>query len=44
MRKDITQTFLNACDLYVESIKIETKGYMYIVWKRGKKVTQTLKY
>ena len=44
MRKDITQTFLNACDLYIESVKIETQGYFYIVWKRGKKITQTLKY
>ena len=43
-RRDITQTYMNSCDLYIESIKMEITGYFYIVWKRGKKVAQTLKH
>lgn len=43
-RRDITQTYMNACDLYIDSVKMESKGYFYIVWKRGKKVAQTLKH
>ena len=43
--KAMTQTFLNACDLYVESIKLDSQGcYFSFVWKRGSKVTQSLKY
>ena len=43
-RRDITQTYMNTCDLYIESIKMEAVGYFYITWKRGKKLAQTLKY
>ena len=43
--KAITQTFLNACDLYIESIKLASEGCCFsFVWKRGSKVTQSLKY
>ena len=42
--KAITQTFLNACDLYIESIKLASEGCFSFVWKRGSKVTQSLKY
>lgn len=35
---------MNAFDLYLQSLKIDYKGYFYIQWKRGKKLTQTLKH
>lgn len=43
-RRDLTQTYMNCCDLYIDSVKMESTGYFYVVWKRGRKVAQTLKH
>lgn len=38
------ETCMNAFDLYIESVKFEYRGYFEIKWRRGRKLTQTLKY
>lgn len=44
MRQSGTKIYLNTCDLFIEEVQIDIAGYFYIVWKKGKKTTQTLKY
>ncbi len=36
--------FLNNCELLLESISSKTRGSYYLVWKKGKKSTQSGRY
>ena len=36
--------YLNNCELVVESISFPQKGTYFLVWKKGKKSTQTNRY
>lgn len=36
--------YLNNCDLIIDSVSFKNKGTFYLVWKKGKKSTQSTKF
>lgn len=36
--------YLNSCDILIDSINLKSIGTYYLVWKKGKKHTQSNKY
>jgi len=42
--KNNETVYLNSCDILIESINLKSTGTYYLVWKKGKKHTQSNKY
>ena len=38
------RVYLNLCELFIDSLFLRRHGYIYFVWKKGKKHIQSLKY